>query len=116
MTMPPGGPGWPGPWMTVSDVFHIAGRGTVVTGRLQGNFPLNVGDALVCEGARWQVASIEQARSVRTTAEPGCDIGVLLRKGPAGDVLRGRTVMFEPGTAAGSPQSGERPGKRRWRR
>jgi translation elongation factor EF-Tu-like GTPase len=68
--------------MTVSDVFHIPGRGNVVTGRLQGNG----------------------------------DIGVLLRKGPAGDVLRGRTVTFEPGTAAGSPQPGQRPGKRRWRR
>jgi translation elongation factor EF-Tu-like GTPase len=116
MTMPPAGPGWPGSWMTVSDVFRIPGRGIVVTGRLQGNVPLNVGDALVCEGARWQVSSIEQARSVRTTAEPGGDIGVLLREGPAGDVLRGRTVTFEPGTAAGSPQSGLRPGKKRWRR
>jgi elongation factor Tu len=102
--------------MIVSDVFKIPGRGTVVTGRLQGNFPLNVGDALVCEGTRWQVSGIEQARSVRTTAEPGGDIGVLLRQGPAGDVLRGRTVTFEPGTATGSPPSGQRPARRRWRR
>ena len=84
MMMPPGGPGSAGPWMVVSDVFRIPGRGTVVTGPLQGNFPL--------------------------------DVGVLLRGGPPGDVLRGRTVTFEPGTAAGSPPSGMRPGKRRWRR
>jgi len=70
------------PWL--GDVFRIPGRGTVVTGLLQGNFPL--------------------------------DVGVLLRGGPPGDVLRGRTVTFEPGTAAGSPPSGMRPGKRRWRR
>jgi translation elongation factor EF-Tu-like GTPase len=102
--------------MVVSDVFHIRGRGTVVTGLLQGNFPVNVGDALVCEGARWQVSGIEQARSARTTAEPGGDVGVLLYGGPPGEVLRGRTVTFEPGTAAGSPPSGMPPGKRRWRR
>jgi translation elongation factor EF-Tu-like GTPase len=102
--------------MVVSDVFRIPGRGTVVTGLLQGNFPLNVGDAMECEGARWQVSGIEQARSARTTAEPGGDVGVLLRGGPPGDVLRGRTVTFEPGTTAGSPPSGMRPGKRRWRR
>lgn len=101
--------------MTISDVFHIPGRGTVVTGQLQGNTPLNTGDTLVCEGGRWQVASIEQFRSVLPQAMPGSDIGVLLRKGPRGDVLRGRTVTFEPGNSAGSAPFG-RAGKRRWRR
>jgi elongation factor Tu len=115
MTMPPDGSGWPDPWMTISDVFHIAGRGTVVTGQLQGSVPLNVGDALVCEGARWQVAGIEQFRALLTTAMPGSNIGILLRNGPRGDVLRGRTVTFEPGDAAGSPLF-DLPRKRRWRR
>jgi len=108
MTMPPGVPGRPVAWMTVSDVFHIPRRGTVVTGQLQGGAPLNVGDALVCEGGRWQVAGIERFRAVLTSALPGSNIGVLLRNGPAGDVLRGRTVTFEP--------AGTGPKKRLWRR
>jgi translation elongation factor EF-Tu-like GTPase len=53
MIMSPGGPGGPGLWMTISDVFHIPGRGTVVTGQLEGYVPLNVGDSLVYDGASW---------------------------------------------------------------
>ena len=103
--------------MTVSDVFHIPGRGTVVTGQLQGSAPLNVGDTLVCEGARWPVSGIEQFRAVLMSAMPGANIGILLRNGPAGDVLRGRTVAFETGGAAGRPLSGGPwSKKRRWRR
>jgi translation elongation factor EF-Tu-like GTPase len=116
MTMPPGGPDGPDSWMTVSGVFHIAGRGTVVTGQLQGSAPLNVGDALVCEGARWEVSGIEQFRSMLTTAMPGSNIGVLLRKGPAAEGLLDRTVTFEPGSPTGNPLSGLRPRKRPWRR
>jgi elongation factor Tu len=112
MTMPPDGSNGPGLWMTISDVFHIPGRGTVVTGQLEGDGTLNVGDSLVCDGASWAVSSIEQFRTVLTTAEPGADIGILLRKGPPGDVLRERTVTFEPGT----PLPGPRPKKRPWRR
>jgi translation elongation factor EF-Tu-like GTPase len=112
MTMPPDGLGGPGLWMTVSDVFHIAGRGTVVTGQLEGNVPLNVGDALVCDGASWPVAGIEQFRAVLTTAEPGSNIGVLLRNGPPGEALQGRTVTFEQKTS----RFDRGPRKRRWRR
>jgi hypothetical protein len=50
---------------------HIPGRGTVVIGQLQGNVPLNVGDTLACEDGRWKVRSIEQFRTIITTAEPG---------------------------------------------
>ena len=82
MTMPtdgPGGPGGPdGPdsWMTISDVFYIPGRGTVVTGQLEGNVPLNVGDVLVGPGGKWQISGIEQFRAMLTTAEPGSNIGI----------------------------------------
>jgi elongation factor Tu len=117
MTMPPIGQGWSPLWMTVGDVFHIKGRGTVVTGRLEGNGQLNLGDTVVCDGLRWRVGGIEQFRAVLTAAEPGSDIGVLLRGGPAGDVLRGRTVQFVPDAAAGSPQfTVLAPRKKRWRR
>ena len=37
MTMPPPDVPEAGLWMHVSDVFHIKGRGTVVTGRLDGD-------------------------------------------------------------------------------
>jgi translation elongation factor EF-Tu-like GTPase len=108
MTMSPGGAGSADLWMTISDVFHIPGRGTVVIGQLEGSVPLNVGDTLVCENGRWKVRSIEQSRAIITTAEPGASIGVLLGKGPPGDALRDRTVTFEP--SAGGPK------KRFWRR
>jgi translation elongation factor EF-Tu-like GTPase len=110
MTMPADPAGSANLWMTISDVFHITGRGTVVIGQLRGNVPLNVGDTLVCDGGRWKVSGIEQFRVMLTTAEPGSNIGVLLKKGPGGDVLMDRTVTFEPGTSAGGPK------KRLWRR
>ena len=112
MTMPSDGLGGPSLWMTVSDVFYIPGRGTVATGRLQGNIALNVGDTLVCDGGRWTVTGIEQYKLVITTAKPGSNIGVLLRNGPPGEALQGRTVTFEQKT---SPFD-RGPRKRRWRR
>jgi translation elongation factor EF-Tu-like GTPase len=110
MTTPPGSAGSADLWMTVSDVFYIPGRGTVATGRLQGNIALNVGDTLVCDGGRWTVTGIEQYKLVITTAKPGSNIAVMLKKGPGGDVLRDRTVTFEPAP----PASGQK--KRLWRR
>ena len=111
--------------MIIDDVFHITGRGTVVTGQLQGNVPLSVGDTMVCEGQRWKVSGIEQFRKQTNTADPSSQIGVLLGKGPKADVLRGRMAQFETKAAA---QSGSAPGqagpqftvlpekKHRWRR
>ncbi len=96
MTSPPMGQDPPQLWMTVSDVFQIRGRGTVVTGRLEGNGLLGLGDAVLCDGMRWQVSAIEQFRATLATAEPGSDIGILLANGPASDVLRGRTLYFAP--------------------
>ena len=110
MTMPADPAGSADLWMTVTDVFYIPRRGTVVTGRLQGNVPLNVGDTLVCDDGRWTVSGIEQFRLTLTTATPGSNIGVLLKNGPGSDVLRDRTVTFEPGIPAGGQK------KRLWRR
>ena len=110
MTMPPDAAGSAELWMTIDDGFDIPGRGTVVTGQLQGSVSLNVGDTMVCEGGRWKVRGITQSRVILTTAEPGATIGILLRKGPGGDVLAGRTVTFEPATSA----EGQK--KRFWRR
>ena len=86
-------------WMVASDVFHIPGRGTVVTGRLAGFGLLSIGDLLVCAGLQWPVARIQHGQETLTGAEPDSDIGVLLAEGPAADVLRGQTVEFRPSPA-----------------
>jgi translation elongation factor EF-Tu-like GTPase len=116
MTVPPMVPNEPQLWMTVNDVFSIKGRGTVLTGRLEGNLPLNVGDILVCDGQRWPVVSIERFRALLNSAEPGSDVGVLVKHVPAGVELWGKTVQFVSSTA---PFEGETtrgvPGKF-WRR
>lgn len=99
-------------WMTVTDVFHIKDRGTVVTGQLEGQGFLNAGDWLSCDDQRWQVGAIEQFKGGLMTAGPGMTVGVLLRKGPVADVLRGKTVQFEQATGWQVVQ----PKKKRWRR
>lgn len=108
----------PGVWMGVSDVFHIKGRGTVITGRLEGNGQLKVGDIAVCDGMRWKVKAIEMFGAQRGTAEPGLNIGVLFNEALPRDVLRNRTVQFETdGRATMGPQfSTLEPRKKRWRR
>lgn len=103
VTMPPIDQGSPQLWMHVSDVFHISGRGSVVTGQLEGSGYLNVGDTMTCADRSWQVGGIEQFRKMLTTAAPGANIGVLL-KGGAADVVRGMVVQFAPSSATGSPQ------------
>ena len=104
-------------WMTVSDVFHIKGRGTVLTGRLEGQGQLNVGDVAMCDGMSWQVTAIEKFRATLMTADPGMDIGVLLRHGPP-SMLRDTRVYFQSETDPGmGPQlSGLDSKKKRWRR
>ncbi len=116
MTMPPMEPIEPQLWMNVADVFFIKGRGTVVTGQLEGNGDLRVGDTLVCEGQHWPVTGIEAFRATLQTVEPGSNIGILLRNGPEADVLRGKLVQFVPSPGS-SAQSAVGAGKkpRRWR-
>lgn len=105
-------------WMTVSDVFRITGRGTVITGQLEGDGQLNLGDAVVCDGMRWQVNGIEMFRASLMSAEPGMDIGVLLNDGPPREMLYGRTVVFESGggVVMGPQLTALAPKKKRWRR
>lgn len=101
--------------MTVEDVFHIQGRGTVLTGRLEGNF-LSVGDTLICDGQQWPVKGLEKFRELLETAQPGDNIGVLIGRGPRGDLLRGRRVVFVPGLRAAQRPAGPGRHKRLWRR
>jgi translation elongation factor EF-Tu-like GTPase len=97
MTEPPMEPAGPPLWMTPSGFFYIKGRGLVLTGRLEGQGVLAVGDDLVCEGDHWPVTGIEMFRSgPLKVAEPGAEIGVMLRSCSTPDVLRGKTVQFVP--------------------
>ncbi len=95
MTSPAGPPG-PRIWMIAVDVFHLAGRGTVVTGRLEGDQQLGVGYTAICDGQRWPVSQISQLQVSRLSADPGTEVGVLLRDGPPSEVLRGKVIWFEP--------------------
>lgn len=118
VSQPPMDDARPQLWMTVSDVFHIKGRGTVITGQLEGDGQLNLGDAVVCDGMRWQVGGIEMFRASLLAAEPGMNIGVLLKNGPPREMLYGSTVQFESGggVAMGPQLSAIAPKKKRWRR
>jgi translation elongation factor EF-Tu-like GTPase len=118
MTIPPMESPGPQLWMHVADIFQIKGRGTVLTGQLQGSGFLAAGDTMVCDGQRWQVSAIEQFRAILQSAAPGANIGVLLKGGPPADMLRGRTVGFEPGAGAGASSQWTplAPKKNRWRR
>jgi translation elongation factor EF-Tu-like GTPase len=96
MTIPPPEPVEPQLWMTAENIFYIKGRGTVVTGQLEGSGLLARGDELVCDGLHWPVAGIERVREVLGTAGPGMHVGVLLRNGPPAEVLRGKKLAFVP--------------------
>ena len=105
-------------WMNVTDVFHIRGRGTVLTGKLDGQGQLNVGDYAVCEAGTWQVIKIEAFRAELETAAPGMNIGILLGSGPPTDKLRTTSVYFQPGKQGlmGPQITGIPQKKRRWGR
>ena len=109
-------------WMRVEDVFHIRGRGTVITGRLEGFGQLKRGDKVHCDGVTWPVSNIEMFAKSVSVAEPGTNIGILLGGGPPGDMLRGCVVGFGPaGVSDAAPQLGPslgtvEPKKKRWRR
>jgi translation elongation factor EF-Tu-like GTPase len=104
MTLPPMGPVGPQLWMTPDGIFPVPGRGTVLTGQLQGQGLLTVGDDPVCDGDHWPVTSIEMIDSgPLKTAEPGAHIGLLLRSCNTPDVLRGKTVQFVPNTGQLKP-------------
>ena len=109
-------PGVPQLWMIAPDVFHLPGQGTVVAGLLEGFGLLSPGDFLVCDGQRWPVRRIEQKAGVLTGAEPGADIGVLLKPGPTADVLRGKRVEFVAGRAGRPPGPAGLAGRLRRRR
>ena len=108
-----------GLWMRVEDVFHIKGRGTVLTGRLDGTGELREGDMAACDGYASQVTRIEQFRAMVPVASPGASIGIMLRDNPPTDLIRGQTLQFtgSSGDAGPGPQFTVTPArKKRWGR
>lgn len=86
--------------MAVEDVFNIAGRGTVATGRVERGV-LNRNDEVEIVGLRptqkTVVTDIEMFRKILDTAEAGDNVGILLRGVKKEDVERGQ-VLAKPGT------------------
>jgi len=81
--------------MAVEDVFNIAGRGTVATGRVERGV-LNRNDEIEIVGlrptAKTVVTDIEMFRKILDSAEAGDNVGILLRGVKKEDVERGQVL------------------------
>jgi elongation factor Tu len=86
--------------MPIEDVFSIAGRGTVVTGRVDRGI-VKVGDEVEIVGIRdttkTTVTGVEMFRKLLDEGRAGENIGVLLRGTKRDDVERGQ-VLCKPGS------------------
>lgn len=84
--------------MPVEDVFSIAGRGTVVTGRIERGV-VKVGDEVEIVGIRdtqkTTVTGVEMFRKELDKGEAGDNVGILLRGTKKEDVERGM-VLCKP--------------------
>jgi len=86
--------------MPVEDVFSIAGRGTVATGRIERGI-VKVGDNIEVVGIRdtqkTTVTGVEMFRKLLDQGEAGDNIGALLRGVKRTDIERGQ-VLSAPGS------------------
>jgi elongation factor Tu len=86
--------------MPLEDVFSIAGRGTVVTGRIERGI-VKVGDEIEIVGIKptqkTVVTGVEMFRKLLDSGEAGDNVGVLLRGIKKEDVERGM-VLAKPGS------------------
>jgi elongation factor Tu len=86
--------------MPIEDVFSIAGRGTVVTGRVDRGI-VKVGDEIEIVGIRdttkTTCTGVEMFRKLLDEGRAGENIGVLLRGTKRDDVERGQ-VLCKPGS------------------
>jgi elongation factor Tu len=86
--------------MCIEDVFNIEGRGTVVTGRVERGI-LNKMEEVEIVGLRdtrkTTATDIEMFRKLLDKAEPGDNVGVLLRGVKKEEVERGQ-VLAKPGS------------------
>jgi elongation factor Tu len=85
--------------MPIEDVFSIAGRGTVVTGRVERGI-VKVGDEIEIVGikdtTKTTVTGVEMFRKLLDEGRAGENIGVLLRGTKRDEVERGQ-VLSKPG-------------------
>ncbi|ANV98074.1 translation elongation factor Tu [Helicobacter enhydrae] len=86
--------------MPVEDVFSIAGRGTVVTGRIERGV-VKIGDEVEIVGIRdtqkTTVTGVEMFRKEMDQGEAGDNVGILLRGTKKEEVERGM-VLCKPGS------------------
>ena len=86
--------------MPVEDVFSIAGRGTVATGRVEQGV-VNMGDEVDIVGlrkdAKTSVTGVEMFKKMLDKGQAGDNVGVLLRGMKRDDIKRGQ-VVCKPGT------------------
>jgi elongation factor Tu len=86
--------------MPVEDVFSIAGRGTVVTGKIeQGS--IKIGEEIEIIGLNPKInksicTGLEMFHKILDYAEAGENVGILLRGIKRGDIERGQ-VLCKPG-------------------
>jgi len=93
----------------VEDVFTIAGKGTVVTGCVAQGV-VSIGDPLVLWSANGgsrdtSCEGIEAFEQVKTTAQEGDHVGLVLHGIKAGDVAAGDVVSSLPGEQAAGVES-----------
>lgn len=87
--------------MPVEDVFSIAGRGTVVTGRIESGV-IKVGESIEIAGIKPTSVSttctgVEMFKKTLDRGEAGDNVGILLRSLKREDVSRGQ-VIAKPGS------------------
>ena len=86
--------------MPVEDVFSIAGRGTVVTGRIERG-TIHTGDEVALVGIRdtekTTVTGVEMFRKILDDGQAGDNVGLLLRGIKRDEVERGQVVV-KPGS------------------
>ncbi len=86
--------------MAIENVFSISGRGTVVTGRVERGV-VWVGEEVEIVGIRptrtTTVTGVEMFRKLLDSAQPGDEVGLLLRGIEKGDVESGQ-VLAKPGS------------------
>lgn len=82
--------------MVIEDVFSIAGRGTVVTGKIHSG-TVRAGDELVIKGKdgerRAVVLGVEASRKVLEEAHAGDAVGVLLKDASRAIIQRGDELL-----------------------
>src|SRR5262249_3675440 len=87
----------------IEDVFHISGKGTVVTGRVERGWA-QPGDemevvGLGANGRRVRITGIESFARAHGQAVPGDNVGLLLRLVERDEVERGQVLAW-PGSVA----------------